>query len=266
MEVKNLIFEYRNLAIEENLNYEEFNKILITSHSTRIEGSTLTFEESVELIRIGNTPAGKHILFSNQTIDHYNALNFTLKQADNGRLISKEFIQEIGALVMKNTGDIFTNINGTVDASKGEFRKTGVTAGSVSFMNYTKVIPAIDKLATELNENIPLQKDIYSQLELSFYAHYQLVDIHPFLDGNGRTSRLLMNFIQRRYNLPLGIVFAEDKAQYYEALNSVRDMENFDQYNEFMFRQYQKYLQTEIDKQKSLKNEKILSFNSKRKK
>ncbi|GJQ04870.1 Fic family protein [Capnocytophaga canimorsus] len=250
MKTEDLLSEFRNLEIQQNLNYEQFNKIFITSHSTRIEGSTLTLEESMELIQSGNTPGGKHILFSNQTIDHYNALNFILKEADNGRTISKEFIQEIGALVMKNTGEVFTNINGTVDASKGEFRKTGVVAGSVSFMNYTKIIPAVEKLVKELNENIPLQKDIYTQLELSFYAHYQLVNIHPFLDGNGRTSRLLMNFIQQKYQLPLGVIFAEDKDRYYEALNSVRSTENFSLYNEFMFSQYEKYLQMEIDRQK----------------
>lgn len=241
MRIETLIAEYNDLGIEEHLNYEEFNKILITSHSTRIEGSTLTFEESVELIQVGNTPAGKHILFSNQTIDHYNALNFVLREADNGRTISKEFIQEIGAMVMKNTGEIFTNINGTVDASKGEFRKTGVRAGTTSFMNFNKIIPAMDKLVDELNKNIPLQQSVYSQLEFSFYAHYQLVNIHPFLDGNGRTARLMMNFIQRKYHLPLGIVFSEDKARYYEALNSVQETENFDKYNDFMFSQYEKY-------------------------
>ncbi|MFJ1366973.1 Fic family protein [Capnocytophaga canimorsus] len=250
MKTEDLLSEFRNLEIQQNLNYEQFNKIFITSHSTRIEGSTLTLEESMELIQSGNTPGGKHILFSNQTIDHYNALNFILKEADNGRTISKEFIQEIGTYVMKNTGEVFNNINGTVDASKGEFRKTGVVAGSVSFMNYTKIIPAVEKLVKELNENIPQQMEIHSQLELSFYAHYQLVNIHPFLDGNGRTSRLLMNFIQQKYQLPLGVIFAEDKDRYYEALNSVRSTENFSLYNEFMFSQYEKYLQMEIDRQK----------------
>ncbi|MDO5608281.1 MAG: Fic family protein [Capnocytophaga sp.] len=257
-----IIKEYKKIGVEENLNYEDFNKILITSHSTRIEGSTLTFEESVDLIQTGNTPGGKNILYSNQTIDHYHALNFVIKEADKGRAISMEFIQEIGALVMKNTGEIFTNINGTVDASKGEFRKTGVTAGSVSFMNYTKIIPAIGKLAAELNEVFPKQKNIRSQLELSFYAHYQLVTIHPFLDGNGRTSRLLMNFIQRKYGLPLGIIFAEDKARYYETLNSVRETVSFEAYNLFMFSQYEKHLQLEINKQKRLDQDKDLSFTS----
>lgn len=230
-------------------------KILLTSHSTRIEGSTLTFAESTELIQKGNTPGGKHISFSLQTIDHYNALNFVLEEADNKTPISKEFIQKIASMVMKQTGEVFTNINGKVDASKGEFRKTGVWAGTTSFMNYQKIIPALDELCTELNQIINQQKDEISRLKLSFYAHYKLVNIHPFLDGNGRTSRLLMNYIQRWYDLPLSVVFAEDKAQYYEALNSIKNTESFEQYYEFMFSQYQKFLETEIQKQKENQQE-----------
>lgn len=249
--IENLIQEYRRLDIDNFLNYEEFNKILLTSHSTRIEGSTLTFAESTELIQKGNTPAGKHISFSLQTIDHYNALNFILKEADNKTPITKEFIQKIASLVMKQTGEVFTNINGTVDASKGEFRKTGVWAGTTAFMHYQKIVPALDELCDELNQIIKQQTDSDSQLKLSFYAHYKLVDIHPFLDGNGRTSRLLMNYIQRWYNLPLSLVFAEDKAMYYEALNSVKNTESFDFYYEFMFSQYYKFLKQEIQKQNS---------------
>ncbi|MFK8264893.1 Fic family protein [Capnocytophaga cynodegmi] len=260
MTVADSIEEYKRLDIENIFNYEEFHKILITSHSTRIEGSTLTYEECIELIQKGNTPGGKNILFSNQTLDHHQALNFIIKEADIGRNISKTFIQEIAAKVMRCTGELFTNINGTIDTSKGEFRKANVTAGSASFMHYSKVVPAVDNLVKELNDNFDSQKDSLSQLEFSFYAHYQLVDIHPFLDGNGRTSRLLMNFIQRKYQLPLSFVFAEDRFQYYDALNSVRKTESFREYYDFMFSQYQKYLQIEIDKQEKIGQEKEISF------
>ena len=64
-----------------------------------------------------------------------------------------------------------------------------------------------------------------------------------------------MNFIQHRYGLPLGIIFAEDKAQYYEALESVRETETFDKYNEFMLSQYQKHLSNEIEREKQQRKE-----------
>ena len=262
MHIIELLNKYKELAIEEDFNYEEFNKILITSHSTRIEGSTLTYFDSMELIEKGNTPGGKPLVYSLQTIDHYNALNFVISQAQQKRKITKEFIQEIASKVMNSTGEIFTNINGTVDASKGEFRKTGVRAGNTSFMNYQKVIPALDALCDELNKKMHLTQTI-SQIELSFFAHYELVNIHPFLDGNGRTARLLMNFIQKRYNLPLSVVFSEDKQLYYQALNSVREQDNFEYYYRFMMSQYEKYLQNEINNYLSADKENKYSFKRK---
>ena len=110
MTISEIIQTYRALGLESSLNYNEFNKILITSHSTRIEGSTLTLNETRVLIEEGNTPNGKPLLFANQTKDHYEALNFVLKEATQQRLrlLSVTFIQEIAAKVMKTTGEVLT--------------------------------------------------------------------------------------------------------------------------------------------------------------
>ena len=84
------------------------------------------------------------------------------------------------------------------------------------------------------------------QLKLSFSAHFDLVSIHPFYDGNGRTSRLLMNYIQACHGLPLAIVFKEDKADYYVALQETRKQEDMQVFYAFMFGQYRKHLEQEI--------------------
>ncbi|MEM7108446.1 MAG: Fic family protein [Bacteroidota bacterium] len=60
------------------------------------------------------------------------------------------------------------------------------------------------------------------QIKLSYSAHFHLVSIHPHYDGNGRTSRLLMNKIQKRYNLPLAIVHEEERQDYFVALEETR--------------------------------------------
>ncbi len=251
--------EYRKLDIDNIINYTEFNKILITAHSTQIEGSTLSFEEASELIRAGNTPGGKKFIFSQQVLDHFDALNFVLSEAEKERELSVKFIQEIASKVMARTGEIYENSLGKIDVSKGEFRNTSVRAGSASFMNFQKIPNAMEQLVEELKDLYPKQKTATQQLKLAFYAHYELVDIHPFLDGNGRTARLLMNFFQKRYDLPLGLIFSEDKPMYYEALNSVKKTESFDTYNTFMFSQYKKHLCIEIQKEKQ-ENETKLRF------
>jgi Fic family protein len=72
-------------------------------------------------------------------------------------------------------------------------------------------------------------------------AHYQLVSIHPFADGNGRSSRLLMNYIQAYHSEPLTVVFKQDKLDYYNALQSTRQTNNIEVFFEFMFDQAAKY-------------------------
>jgi Fic family protein len=74
------------------------------------------------------------------------------------------------------------------------------------------------------------------------------VSIHPFYDGNGRVSRLLMNYIQALFNLPLSIVFQDDKAAYITALNKSREAENKQPFYDFMTREYIRLLTQEIQK------------------
>jgi Fic family protein len=94
-------------------------------------------------------------------------------------------------------------------------------------------------------------------LKLSFDAHYDLVSIHPFGDGNGRTSRLLMNFIQHYHQLPIAPVFREDRADYIEAMTQSREEKSMEPFYEFMGGQYLKYLKSEIAKYQSRQNEGI---------
>ena len=90
--------------------------------------------------------------------------------------------------------------------------------------------------------------------QLAFDAHFYLVSIHPFADGNGRTSRLLMNYILSYHQLPLATIFKEDKLEYYQALEASRpvdeDEPNLQPIREFMFAQQNKYLSLEIEKYK----------------
>jgi Fic family protein len=94
--------------------------------------------------------------------------------------------------------------------------------------------------------------DIY---DLAFDAHFKLVSIHPFADGNGRTSRLLMNYILAYHELPLAILYAEDKQNYYAALEKARreEPENLQPVRDFMYSQQCKFFGTEIAKYKGIK-------------
>lgn len=83
-----------------------------------------------------------------------------------------------------------------------------------------------------------------------------LVSIHPFYDGNGRTSRLLMIYLQLLFQLPMAIVFKEDKAEYFDALIQTRKEKDVKIFRDFMSSQYEKYLNLEITKVNDLNNNK----------
>jgi Fic family protein len=243
-----LINKFQSLNLSAIIDFDKFNGFAITHHSTTIEGSTLTEIETRFLLDEGITPAGKPLLHSLMVQDHYNTLLFITQKAKEKILITPEFIQQINAAVMKQTGSIYQTVFGELDATKGVFRKGNVSAGNTYFVGYEKVEPLVKKLCGGIKEKINNTSSLIEKLHICFDAHFDLVTIHPFYDGNGRTSRLLMNYLQLIFNLPLSIVFKEDKAAYFEALQQTRKEEDITIFRKFMFTQYAKYLQQEIEK------------------
>ncbi|MGG9961632.1 Fic family protein [Ferruginibacter sp. SUN106] len=243
-----LIEKFQSLNLSAIIDFDKFNGYAITHHSTTIEGSTLTEIETRLLLDEGITPAGKPLLHSLMVQDHYNALLLVTQKAKEKIAVTPQFIQQINATVMKQTGSIYQTVFGELNATKGVFRKGNVSAGSTYFVGYEKVEPLVKKLCTGINEKISTSNSVIEKLNVCFDAHFDLVTIHPFYDGNGRTSRLLMNYLQLFFDLPLSIVFKEDKAAYFEALQQTRKEENITLFQNFMYTQYARYLQQEIDK------------------
>lgn len=252
MDITSLIAQYKALHLEEVIDHEKFNLITIDHHSTRIEGSTLTEIEAQVLINEGRTPKGKPLEDSLMVKDHHTALLFTLEAATQGKELTTAFIQRINALVMKGTGKTYHTMLGAVDSTTGAFRKGNVSAGSTYFPNYDKVERLTEELTHLISERIKAPLSMEDQLNLSFDAHYNLVSIHPFYDGNGRTSRLLMNFLQAKYGLPLAIVPSENKTSYIESIITTRETGDPEPFRDFMRTQYSFQLQAEIDRHKEM--------------
>lgn len=246
--IHTLILQHKSLQLAETNDFERLREYTITHHSTAIEGSTLTENETRLLLEEGATPKGKPLQDSLKVKDHYLALRFCIERAKQHQPVTESLVRSLSALVMKNTGSLYNTVLGQIDASKGEYRKGNVSAGGCYFPAYDKV----ERMTTELAENIQKEMNaieagnIAAKINLSFAAHYNLVSIHPFYDGNGRTSRLLMNYLQRRFDLPMAIVFNEDKEVYYKALQQSRSVKSIIPFNEFMCHQYSKHLKAEI--------------------
>jgi Fic family protein len=254
MDLVKLIAQYNDLGIAGVIDHERFNLIAIDHHSTRIEGSTLTEIEAQVLINEGRTPNGKPLEESLMVTDHHAALVFTLKNAKAKKELTVSLLQQINALVMKNTGKVYNTMLGTVDSSTGAFRKGNVTAGASYFPNFDKVESLTNNLVKKLVAAMKGNLSVEEQLNLSFDAHFNLVSSHPYYDGNGRTSRLLMNFIQAYYGLPLAIVQSENKAAYIQALVDTREQEDIQVFRDFMYNEYASLLGEEIRKFTDMKN------------
>jgi Fic family protein len=256
MDVIKHLAKYQKLGIADVIDHERFNLIAIDHHSTRIEGSTLTEIEAQVLINEGRTPNGKPLTESLMVTDHHAALAFTLENARAKKALTVNLLQSINALVIGNTGKIYNTMLGTVDSTTGAFRKGDVTAGASYFPNFDEVEKLTKDLVKQLNDN--LQKDLSAveQLNLSFDAQFNLVSIHPFYDGNGRTSRLLMNYIQAYYDLPLAIVYSENKAAYIQALIDTREKQDIEIFRNCMSIEYTALLELEIKKFEEMKNPK----------
>ncbi len=246
MNLENTYNKYLELIKNDYFDYQKFNQFAIVHHSNSIEGSTLTKEETYLLLEENLTPKSKPLEFSLMAVDHLQALQFVIKLAEESKPISVEIIKQISALLLKTTGSKISTIAGDFNSSNGDFRLVTVRAGSTTFMDYKKVPERVSELVEFINTEIN-NKSTFSEInELAFDAHFQIVSIHPFADGNGRLSRLIMNYIQHFHKLPLSIVYAEDKQDYFSALLETRKTENINHFRDFMFLQTHKFLREQV--------------------
>ncbi len=244
--------EYLKLDLHNIVDYEKFCMISIVYHSTKIEGCSLSETDTKVLIEKDITAAGKPLRDHLMVKDHYSAFLFILQQAKKKRKPGIDFIKEVNALVMKNTGGIIKTISGQFDSSKGDLRLSQVYVDKKYFPDLKKVPGLLEILCNSVNEKIDKVKG-NDVLKLAADLHFNFVNIHPFGDGNGRTSRLLMNYIQLYHNGPLSKIFTEDRAKYIDALNETEEKQDLEIFRNFICEQQIKFYKAEIGKYNKLK-------------
>lgn len=239
--------KFLELRLSEAINYEKFSMISIVYNSTKIEGCSLTENDTKLLLENDVTAKGKPFSDHLMVKDHFSAFLFLKEVAKNKHKLSIDLIKQVAGLVMKSTGGIVNTMSGSFDTSVGDLRKAQVYVESKYFPDFSKVENLLTKLIDNVNQRIDLVSD-NNILKLSADLHYNLVNIHPFGDGNGRTSRLMMNYIQMYHQEPLIKIFTEDRADYIEALNKTEKLEDISIFRDFICSQQIKLYKAEIEK------------------
>jgi len=254
--------EYHSLGIAEQIDYQKFYLYSLITHSTAIEGSTVTEVENQLLFDEGITAKGRSLQEQMMNLDLKAAYEHSMQLARKHADFSVEMLKALSALVMKNTGSQYNTPQGSFDASRGDLRLLGVTAGTggQSYMNFQKVPAKLAEFCQLTNERRRQLMDtdgLIEQYLLSFDAHCQLVTIHPWADGNGRMSRLVMNHLQYEFGLVPVKIVKEDKADYIQALIETRRQESLEPFREFMLEEHIRNLSKEIKEYKQSQNDPI---------
>ena len=246
-----LISRYKELGIDQQIDYDKFYLYSLITHSTAIEGSTITELENQIMFDHGVSIKGKSIEEQSMNLDLKNAYDKAIELAQNHTPISIDLLISLSALVMKNTGKEYKTILGDFSSAKGELRLLNVTAGvgGRSYMNYSKVPTKLAEFCKQLNaDRKDVEKKSITELyKISFDAHFNLVTIHPWADGNGRMARLVMNMLQFEFGLIPTIIHKEYKEEYIKALVATREEENLDIFRTFMAKMMEENLSAEIE-------------------
>lgn len=201
-------------SLEESINLEW------TYNSNGIEGNTLTLRET-QVVLEGITVGGKSIKEHLEVINHEKAILYLNDLVKENNPITEWNIKSIHQLVLKNIDD----------ENAGRYRRENVIIKGATHIppDYLKVPELMGKLVL----NYENWKEFHPIIQATL-LHSELVKIHPFVDGNGRTSRLLMNLDLMNHGYNPVIIKKENRLEYYEALDKSHTTGNYTDFVKFI--------------------------------
>ncbi|MEQ1789340.1 MAG: Fic family protein [Rickettsiales bacterium] len=207
---KQLLDGFRPLAPELVRNLDDWFKVELTYTSNAIEGNTLTRRETAVVIEKGLTVGGKSLKEHLEATNHGHALDFV-------HSLVKKKPSQLSAQDILSIHDII--LQGIDNENAGHYRSVAVriSGSAVVLPNPRKVPDLMDEF-----QNWLTSKHNLHPVEFAGEAHYRLVSIHPFVDGNGRTARLLMNLLLMMSGYPPAIIRKRDRLAYIGSLEKAQ--------------------------------------------
>jgi len=202
-------------------NFREWFFTELTYNSNAIEGNTLSLKETSMIINENLVPKGAKLREVYEARNYKEALEFLKNYKGE---LNEKLILKIHSLILKDIDD----------SNAGRYRIVNVFISGEPNLKFPKA-GEISKLIKELINFYNKNKKKYHPLELATIISMKFVSIHPFVDGNGRVSRLLMNFIIKKYGYPEINIYFKDRQNYLRAVRKAND-ENYDLIIDFLIK------------------------------
>lgn len=205
-----------NRPFSQSMTKQLRDKLVIewTYNSNAIEGNTLTLSETKVVLENGLTIRGKSLKDHLETINHKDAIEYIENLVEKNNELSEHDIKSIHHLILKEIE--------TVNA--GKYRNQNV------FISGAKHVPptymSVPYEMQKLIERYQNWKSLHPVIRAGF-LHGEFVKIHPFIDGNGRTARLLLNFELILSGYPPIVIKTENRVDYYDALDKAHTTNNY---------------------------------------
>lgn len=186
--------------------YEQAFEIEYTHNSTAIEGNTLTLMETKLVLEDGISVGGKSLREIYESVNHKKAFRYVKECIAKGLPLTETIIKDIHALLMENimVGGVYRSVDVYISGAQH-------TPPSPNEM-YKQVKDFYSDLTWRGNE--------WNQIEMAAWTHAEFVRIHPFPDGNGRTSRLIMNYQLMASGFPAISIAKENRLEYFNTLEA----------------------------------------------
>ncbi|MDD4184096.1 MAG: Fic family protein [Candidatus Izemoplasmatales bacterium] len=204
--MKKIIDQHRPLSTNVVKSLREKLIIDWTYNSNAIEGNTLTMSET-KVVLEGITIGGKSVTEHLEVINHKEAIEYIEIIIKEKKDLTEWTVRNIHQLILK---DIDNN-------NAGKYRNENVTISGASHIPPNHII--ISEVMQELFAEYDREWNDYHPVIKACLLHGEFVKIHPFIDGNGRTARLILNFELMKYGYTPIVITKSRRAEYYEALD-----------------------------------------------
>ena len=232
--------------------YIKYNEVLFSTHSCAIEGNSFSVDDTRELKEkgLGMIPAGKTLFEAFEMLDHFEAFEYMMQNTQHP--IDEELLKEINRRVTRHTLSYHAP-----EAIAGEYTTTDMTAGDTVFGDHKELIARVPRLLESTEEAIVAANVHPMILAARFHGFYEY--LHPFRDGNGRTGRLVSNYILLRMGHPLLIIPSENRTEYIAALRMIRTEATDEHLIRFFFKMATQRMEEEL-KQKEANTKRFTTF------